>query len=55
MTDYYLDASALVKRYGEEAGSAWIRDITDPLAQNTILLAEITLAESRLLWQPNTG
>lgn len=45
MTDYYLDASALVKRYAEEAGSDWIRQITDPLAQNTILLAEISLAE----------
>lgn len=45
MTDYYLDASARVKRYAEEAGSDWIRQITDPLAQNTILLAEITLAE----------
>lgn len=45
MTDYFLDASAAVKRYADEAGSAWIRQITDPLAQNTILLAEITLAE----------
>jgi predicted nucleic acid-binding protein len=45
MTDYYLDSSALVKRYADEAGSLWIRQITDPPAQNTILLAEITLAE----------
>ena len=45
MTDYYLDASALVKRYVNEVGSAWIRQITDPPAQNTVLLAEITLAE----------
>ena len=45
MTDYYLDASAVVKRYADEAGSTWIRQITDPQAQNTILLAEITLAE----------
>ena len=45
MTDYFLDASAAVKRYADEAGSAWIGQITDPLAQNTILLAEITLAE----------
>lgn len=45
MTEYYLDASALVKRYAEEPGSDWIREITDPLAQNTILIAEITLAE----------
>lgn len=45
MTDYYLDSSALVKRYADELGSIWIRQITDPQAQHTILLAEITLAE----------
>ena len=45
MTDYYVDASALVKRYAEESGSSWVRQITDPSAQHTILLAEITLAE----------
>lgn len=45
MTDYYIDASALVKRYADEPGSAWIRQITDPHSRNTILLAEITLAE----------
>lgn len=45
MTDYYLDASALVKRYADEPGSAWIRQITAQDAQDTILLAEVTLAE----------
>ena len=45
MTDYYLDSIALVKRYTDESGSTWIRQITDPQAQHTILLAEITLAE----------
>ena len=45
MTDYYLDASALVKRYTDEPGSSWIEQITDPHVQNTVLLAEITLAE----------
>ena len=45
MTDYYLDASALVKRYADEPGSTWIRQLTDPSVQNAILLAEITLAE----------
>ena len=45
MTEYYLDASALVKRYADEAGSVWIRQITDIEAENTIMLAEITLAE----------
>ena len=45
MTDYYFDASAVVKRYADERGSTWVRQITDPAAQQTILLAEITLAE----------
>jgi predicted nucleic acid-binding protein len=45
VTDYYLDASALVKRYTHEPGSSWVGQITDPHAQNTVLLAEITLAE----------
>lgn len=45
MTDYYLDASALVKRYADEPGSTWIRQITDSLTHNTVLIAEVTLAE----------
>jgi len=45
VTDYFLDSSAVVKRYADEAGSTWIRQLTGPQAQNTILLAEITLAE----------
>ena len=45
MSEFFLDASAIVKRYADETGSAWIRQITNPDAQNTILLPEITLAE----------
>lgn len=45
MTDYYLDASALVKRYTDEPGSTWIRRLTEPSAQDTVLIAEVTLAE----------
>ena len=45
MTVYYVDASALVKRYANEPGSTWVLQITEPSAQHTILLAEITLAE----------
>jgi len=29
MSAYYLDSSALVKRYVDEPGSVWIRHITD--------------------------
>jgi uncharacterized protein len=42
---YYLDASALVKRYAPEIGSRWIVEITDPGADTVIFLSEITLAE----------
>ena len=45
MSDCFLDASAVVKRYADEPGSTWIRQITEVQAQNAILLAEITLAE----------
>ena len=45
MSDYYLDASAVVKRYVNETGSAWVRRLTDPRHGDTVLLAEITLAE----------
>jgi predicted nucleic acid-binding protein len=45
VSEYYLDASALVKRYADEPGSAWILEITNKQAQHTILLSEITLAE----------
>lgn len=45
MTDFYFDASALVKRYADEPGSTWTRQVTDSCTQDTILIAEITLAE----------
>jgi uncharacterized protein len=45
LSDYFLDASALVKRYSTETGSNWITQLTDPAAQNTILIAEITVVE----------
>ena len=45
MSDFFLDASAIVKRYADEAGSAWVRQITNPDVGNTIVLSEITLAE----------
>ncbi|MEA3309936.1 MAG: type II toxin-antitoxin system VapC family toxin [Chloroflexota bacterium] len=35
----------MVKRYSNEAGSNWIRTITDPISGHAIFLAEITLAE----------
>jgi len=41
----YLDTSAVVKRYAVEPGSNWLRNLLDPTNRNTVVLAEITLAE----------
>ncbi len=45
MTVYYADNSALVKRYVNEAGSAWVQAICDPTANHVIALAHVGLAE----------
>ncbi|GET38702.1 type II toxin-antitoxin system VapC family toxin [Microseira wollei] len=42
---YFLDTSALVKRYIAETGSNWIRSITDVATGNQIALAQITWVE----------
>lgn len=44
MPIYYLDASAVVKRYVSEMGSAWVQALCND-EKNTIIMAEITLAE----------
>ena len=45
MTAYYLDSSALVKRYVPETGTGWVRTITTPSAGHTILVAQMMQAE----------
>lgn len=45
MTHYFLDSSALVKRYAAEQGTGWIRAISLPSAGNTILVASVTQIE----------
>lgn len=45
MTVYFLDASAVVKRYLTEAGSEYIARLVDPSSANTIILAEISRVE----------
>jgi predicted nucleic acid-binding protein len=42
---YFLDSSALVKRYVTETGSSWIRALTDPDAHNPLIIARITWVE----------
>ncbi len=44
MSSFFLDSSALVKRYLTETGSAWVREITRPTA-HTSTVVEITLVE----------
>ena len=45
MSLYFLDSSALVKRYVTETGSAWIRDLTNLEARNPLIVARITWVE----------
>jgi predicted nucleic acid-binding protein len=42
---YFLDSSALVKRYVTETGSSRIRALTDPDAHNPLIIARITWVE----------
>jgi predicted nucleic acid-binding protein len=46
MTAYFLDSSALVKRYVAEIGTIWARAITAPSAGHTILIAQIAPIET---------
>ena len=47
MTAYFLDSSALVKRYVPETGSAWIRALSAPNPGNSLFIARITWVEVR--------
>ena len=42
---YFLDTSALVKRYVPEMGTDWILGITDPAIGNYLAIAQITWVE----------
>jgi len=45
MSVFYLDSSAIVKRYSPEVGSAWVKAITDVRAGHMLIFSEIALAE----------
>jgi hypothetical protein len=45
MAVYFLDSSALVKRYITETGSAWVLGLFDPALDNEIFIASITSVE----------
>jgi len=42
---FFFDSSALVKRYAQETGTAWIFSLVRPSAQNRLYLARITGVE----------
>ena len=42
MAFYYVDSSALVKRYIRETGSIWVLSLFDPSLNNDVLIAAIT-------------
>jgi predicted nucleic acid-binding protein len=42
---YFVDSSALVKRYVQEVGTSWVRSLTHRGSANQIYLARITVVE----------
>jgi uncharacterized protein len=45
MAGYFVDSSALVKRYVQEAGTGWVRRLTRRNAHTPIYLARVTTVE----------
>ena len=46
MSSYFLDTSALIKRYVSEQGHVWVSSVCLPQAGNSIIIAEVTLTEA---------
>ena len=46
MAGYFIDSSALVKRYVQEDGTSWVRRVTRRSTSNPIYLARITIVET---------
>ena len=42
---FYVDSSALVKRYALELGGEWVRSLLEPSAGNSIYIAQIGAVE----------
>jgi len=43
---YFLDTSAVIKRYVQEVGTAWVQALTLPTAPHSHFLARITWVET---------
>lgn len=46
MASYYLDTSALVKRYAQEPGSTWMRALVHPVARHALYTVHLTGPET---------
>jgi predicted nucleic acid-binding protein len=52
MAAYFLDSSALIKRYVQERGTAWVRALTDPVAGHQIFVTRLAAVEiAATLWR----
>jgi len=45
VSNYYLDTSALVKRYIDETGSAWLRALVDPALSPVLVVSQLLIVE----------
>lgn len=45
MAVYYVDSSTLVKRHANEVGSAWVKALLAPSANNAIITVRISVVE----------
>jgi uncharacterized protein len=43
---YFLDSSAIVKRYAQETGTAWVQALAAPAAGHSLFVVRIALAET---------
>lgn len=46
MAAYFLDTSAVLKRYVLETGTAWVQALAAPAARHSLFIVRITLAET---------
>ena len=45
MSNYYLDASAIAKRYMDEFGSNWVRRLGDPALGSSVFISQMAIVE----------
>src|SRR5262245_4023433 len=45
MAHFFADSSVLVKRHIREIGTTWFQALADSLSGNTIIIAQISIAE----------